>query len=284
MASCSSGRDVIGVCLKWVERRPEVDPLTGEIHGDPRTSGASDADLAALEWALRLAEHSGDEVVVVAAGPAQVSPVLVDALAAGAHRAVRIDMPIDAASVDVARGLALALGGCSFVVCGDYSLDRGTGSVPAYLAGLLDAAQGLGLVEIDVASAPSGALAVVRRLGGGRRERLSLGAPAVLSVEGSVRLRRAPIDALLDAKAAGVEVLAGPDVPARPVPRTAPYRPRPRVLPPPASASARERTLELTKTVSSDEAKVREELVLDPVAAADKILEQLETWGYGGGS
>ena len=42
--------------MKWVDRRPEVDPLTGAVHTDARTSGPSDADEAALEWALRIGE------------------------------------------------------------------------------------------------------------------------------------------------------------------------------------------------------------------------------------
>ncbi len=42
---------MIAACLKLVDQRPEIDPLTGEVRIDARTSGASEADLAALEWA-----------------------------------------------------------------------------------------------------------------------------------------------------------------------------------------------------------------------------------------
>ena len=39
------------VCVKWVALRPDVDRLTGTVHTDDRWSGASPADLAAVEWA-----------------------------------------------------------------------------------------------------------------------------------------------------------------------------------------------------------------------------------------
>jgi electron transfer flavoprotein beta subunit len=308
------GRPLIGACLKWVERRPEVDPLTGEVGTDARTSGASEADRSALEWALRLCEAWGGEVVAVTAGTAEAEPVLRDALAAGADRAVRVDLPATAASAAVASGLAAALAGATAVVCGDWSLDRGSGSVPAFLAARLGAAQALGLVTIAL-EAPgveavarnrgpsSGAAAgdagdgqvgrggrtdghvlrVERRLDGGWRERLTVTAPMVLSVEGRDRLRRADLDGLLRARAAPIDLVAAPATAAAlaayvPPVRTGPYRPRPRVLPPPTGGSARERILALTGALVD---RTPPELVtLDPASAADRLLVQLQTWGY----
>ena len=57
-----------------------------------RAAGASDADQAALEWALRAAEAWGAEVLAVTAGPPAAEAVLRHALAAGAARAVRVDV------------------------------------------------------------------------------------------------------------------------------------------------------------------------------------------------
>ncbi|MEZ5321834.1 MAG: hypothetical protein R2698_07150 [Microthrixaceae bacterium] len=72
---------------------------------------------------------------------------------------------------------------------------------PALVAAGLGAAQALGLVEVANATSGRGAgaevVVAVRRLDGGRRERLEVRAPAVLSVEGSVaRPGRAPLSAL----------------------------------------------------------------------------------------
>lgn len=270
---------MIAVCLKWVERRPEVDPLTGATHTDQRTSGPSDGDLAALEHALRLAETWGLDVLVATAGPAVAESMLRDALAAGATRAVRVDVPAGASSEHVAAALAPVLAGASTVLCGDWSLDRGSGAVPALLAAHLDAAQALGLVTIEADGADH--VLASRRLDGGRRERLRVPAPRVLSVEGGLRLRRAPLDRLLAAKAATIEVRpsavhhapphAGVDV--------APYRPRARELPPPpAELSARERVQALTGALV--ERTPPELLTLEPAEAADRLLAQLRTWGY----
>lgn len=267
---------MIGACLKWVERRPEVDPLTGEVGTDPRTSGASEADQAALEWALRLAEAWDDEVVAVTAGPAGAEAVLREALAAGAARAVRVDLPGGAPSEAVAAGLAGALPGADVVVCGDWSLDRGSGAVPAFVAAHLGAAQALGLVEI--APGEAGHVDAERRLDGGRRERVAAAAPMVLSVEGRLRLRRAPLEGVLAARDAAIAVRPGPPVPEHLPVRTAPYRPRARVLPAPRAASARERVLALSGALV--DRTPPEQVVLDPEAAADRILAQLRAWGY----
>ena len=78
---------MIAACIKWVDRRPEVDPLTGAVRTDLRTAGPSDADDAAVEWALRVADASGDEVLAVTAGPPSADAVLHAALAAGAAHA-----------------------------------------------------------------------------------------------------------------------------------------------------------------------------------------------------
>jgi len=260
---------MIAVCLKWADHRPDVDPLTGAVHTDPRSSGASDADLAALEWALRLAEAWGDEVVAVTAGPPGADAVLRVALAVGAGRAVRAGVAADVASEDVAAALVAALGVTpAVVVCGAWSVDRGSGSVPAYLAAHLGAAQALGLVSMTIGAGP-GELQAERRLDGGRRERLRVPTPAVLSVEGgSAPLRRAPLGGVLRARAAAIR--AYPVAP--PAHREGP------VLAAPSGETARERVLTLTGAMV--ERRAAQTLFLPPPDAAREILDRLRTWGY----
>jgi len=269
--------------MKWVDRRSEVDPLTGAVHTDPRTSGASDADEAALEWALRIGEAWSVEVVVVCAGPPDAEGMLREAVAAGAARAVRVDCDVDAPSSHVAASLASSiLDDAALVVCGAWSIDRGSGSVPAFLAARLGAAQALGLVTLSFDPSMSRVIEAERRLDRGRRERLRVRAPAVVSVDGgSARLRRAPLDRLLTARTIEIDVRESSLPVARataPI-RTAPFRPRPRVLPaPPADLSVRERILSLSGALVDREPPrlVR----LDPAAAADELLAQLQAWGY----
>ncbi len=94
------------------------------------------------------------------------------------------------------------------VVCGDRSVDRGTGALPAFVAHELGAAQALGLVALEVTAATGRpadlALSADRRLDGGWRERLRVPLPAVCSVEAAgVRLRRASLAGALAAEADG---------------------------------------------------------------------------------
>ncbi|HEV3226280.1 MAG TPA: mycofactocin-associated electron transfer flavoprotein beta subunit [Acidimicrobiales bacterium] len=272
---------VIAACLKCVDRRPAVDAFTGDVVHDERSRGVSDADEAALEWALRLGEASGARVVAISAGSQRCDSVLRDALAAGADEARRVDIADDVPSGAVGAAIAAALPSeASIVVCGAWSLDRGSGSVPAFVAADRVAAQALGLVSL---SWTTDAILAERRLDGGRRERLQLptSRAAVLSVEGgSARLRRAPLDRVLATLDAEITVVPSAAVAStRPPLRSTPYRPRARVLPAPGrELDARSRILALTGAlVDREPPRV---LRLDPAAAADELLAQLEAWGY----
>lgn len=263
----------IAVCWKWVS-------LDREHEADRRWSGVSAADEAALEVALTVADDSTDassEVTVICLGPSGADDVLRDALAVGATTVRRVDASTELDSQVVAVALAEHLQGHDLVFCGDYSLDRGTGSVPAFIAGELSGAQALGLLEVGAPDPTSGVLRVVRRLDGGRREILDVAAPAVLSVEGSAAtLRRAPLAASLAARMATIEVVRGPHG-RLPEAEIHPYRPRARVLQAPTGGSL-DRVRQILDVGGGD---VHAELVtLDPPAAASRIFDQLRDWGY----
>jgi len=273
-------RSFIAVALKFTDLHPEVDPLSGSVSRDARTSGFSLADAAALEWALRLGEEWQLPVTAVTAGPAEAEAVLREAAAFGVARLVRADAGPDAPSDAVARALAPVLAGAAVVCCGDYSADRGSGSVPAFLAHELGAAQALGLTGLDPGE--PGSLTAQRRLDGGRRERLRVTAPAVISVEPSAaRLRRAPLTGLVTAREASIEVTAGDaaDPAARVrVVRTTPYRPRPKVLPPPADPAPRGRLLALTGALT--ERTPPRVVTAGPDEAANELIGYLKDKGY----
>jgi hypothetical protein len=138
------------------------------------------------------------------------------------------------------------------VVCGDHSADRGTGSTPAFLAGLLGAAQALGLVQL---STVEGELRALRRLDGGRRERLVVPLPAVCSVEPTgVRLRRAALPAVLAAATAPIPVVAADPVSAA------------------NSVVAADPVSMADPVVATDPVRVADPVsVADPVVAADPV-------------
>jgi electron transfer flavoprotein beta subunit len=262
----------IAVCWKWVS-------LDREHELDERWAGVSAADEAALEIALTIADTlaDGTTVTVIGLGPADADDVLRRALAVGATAVRRLDASPELDSRTVALAIAALVADADLVVCGDYSIDRGTGSVPAFIAAELGVAQALGLVEIDTATAADPPLRALRRLDGGRRELLDVPIPAVVSVEGSVaRLRRAPLTASLSARSTPIDVVAGPHGRA-PETEIHPYRPRPRTLPAPSGDTlSRVRSI---LDVGGDDSHA-ETVTLDPPAAALRIIEQLRDWGY----
>ena len=273
---------MIVVCVKWVDLHPEVDPLTGSVTTDDRRRGFSSADQAALEVGLRLADERSTTVTLLSSAPSGADAALRELAASGASRIVRIDVgaEIEATSADVGRSLADAVAGApdhvDLILTGDHSLDRGSGSVPAFLAHHLGWSQALGLIEVGSGDP----LAVVRRLDGGRREHLRVEGPAVLSVEGSVaRLRRASIPQVLAARRVEIEVVHAASASlAVHVGPAAPVRPRARVLPAPHGDRALSRIVELTGALVERTPPRRVEA--DGVAAASEIAAQLRAWGY----
>lgn len=299
------------VALKWVALRPEVDPLTGIAHPDPRFSGAGPADTSALEWALRLRDALGGTVTAATVGPPPAEALLRQALAVGVDHAVRVDLSgdhhagadhADPSSRWVAAELAAVAArsdptgsertgsdgtGSDLVVCGYASPDRGSGAVPAFLAHELGWPQALGLTGLVVEpdrDRASHRLLLERRLDGGGRERLALVPPGVLSLEPGPELRRAPLAATLTAGSALIEVR-----PARQVPPPAPavlarrpYRPRARVVPAPGG-DTRSRLVHLLGAAQlgahqgGDGGAGGE---VSPADAARLVLERLAAWGY----
>ena len=272
----------IVVCMKWVALRPDIDPVTGVVSSDDRWSGPSPADNAALEVGLRLA-GSGDDVVhvVTVAGPA-ADAMLRDAIACGASAATRVQCTNQVSSHAVAAVLADTVRPLQprLIICGDWSLDRGSGSVPPFLAAELGYGQACGLVSIT--EGPGAILLAERRLDGGRRERVRISGPAVLSVEGSVALlRRATMAGTLRSQKLAIAVLTPKHaLAATPTAQhSGPVRPRARVLDGPAtSESPRSRIEQLTGALTNR--KPPQKLTLEPEAAADAILAQLAEWGY----
>lgn len=277
------------VCLSFTDQRPEVDALTGEVATDERSSGLSAADAAALELALQVAAAwGGTDVVAVTVGPPAADAVLRDALAVGATQAVRVDLAAPRSAEQVAAALRSVVGGAavSLVWCGDQGLDAGSGAVPAFLAAQLGVGSALGLVDVVAGASPADGLTVLRRLDGGRRERLAVTGPAVLSVEGGVaRLRRAGLPAVVRAGKATIDVVPPPAAGAGPVSvrhgLPMPYRPAPRVVAPPSGDRALDRVRALTGAGGgSGTSRSGAPRVASPDEAADAILASLATWGY----
>lgn len=255
--------------LKQAPSRVRVDAVTGEETVDELSLGMSKADAAALETALAL---SSDVTAVTVGGPSS-EEVLRTAWAAGVEKLVRYPPP-DAREY-AAAAIAAEAAGCDLVLCGVWSLDGGSGSVPALAAAALGAAQALGCASVTRVGGRR--LEVERRVQGGRLEKLAVTAPAVLSVGPEVAvLRRAGLDRFLGSAGAPIEVRApaGAVIPVlRPL-RTVAYRPRPQLIAPPEGEDGDARV----RGLIGDDRKTRNrvELRAAPEQAAAEILARLD--------
>ena len=268
---------MIAVCLKWAALHADVEPLTGGVRVPDQAYGLSAADMAALELALMIAHAQHVPVRAVTVGGPKADAALRMALEVGATAVLRIAGPVGATSATVAAALAVELADATLVMCGDYSADRGSASVPAYLAAALGWGSALGLVEVRIGSNPS-ELEVMRRLDGGRRELLAIGPRTVLSVEGAAaKLRRADLTSTRRAKTASIPVTAGQRFEVEHH-HAIPMRPRPHVVAAPMGAVALDRVRQLL-TAAATAGKVAP-IALDPATAADRIVEALRGWGY----
>jgi len=259
-------KDVV-VCWKWLGERA------------PTQVGVSHADEAALALARHLTGDTGS-VTVLLSGPPGADAAAREALARGATSAGRLDGAGDEPSRDVAGALARAIAedhDVDLIVCGDASFDRGSGSVPAFVAAQLDWPQALGLLEL--APTPDGALTATRRLDQGRREQLVIRGRAVVSVEpGVARPQRASLVALRAARTASIQVRPGPPPLAEPPGERVPFRPRARVVAAPSGEDALTRVRDLAD--SDTAAHATDTAELDPSSAAARIVELLAQWGY----
>jgi electron transfer flavoprotein beta subunit len=266
----------VAVLLKLVDLRAAVDPLTGVITHDPH-GGLSASDQCALELALHVAEREHLGVRAVTAGRRESDGVLRLALGAGATQVVRVDAHPDAPSADVAAAVAPEVRGARYIFCGDYSLDRGTGSVPAFVAGHLGLAQVLGSASVQWSE---DGLRVERRLDRGRREVVTVAAPAVVSVDGGLPpLRRAALPLVLRSETVAIPVVATGRAEDPEAGRVVPYRPRPHVLNgPDPNLPTRDRLLALSGALSVfDPPRV---VVASAEEAADELMAFLSARGY----
>lgn len=272
----------VAALVKVVATRVEVDALSGVPSPDTRFLGISAADRAAVAVAMQLGAQLDEPVDVFCVAPPAASAVLLELAASVTGRTVRVALRGDEhlsigqwlaayPSDLVARSLSLVVGRPSYVVAGDHSLDRGSGSVPARLAERLGYASGLGLIELNLAEQRA-----MRRLPGGWREELAIRPESVLSVEASVAtLGRA---GLMGLRAAEIDEIVLRESVATGASLFAPYRPTPRVVDPPKEVLASRRAMEVIGL--SSQPRRREVIEVDPDTAADEILARLAAWGY----
>jgi len=138
----------IVVCVKQVPHpdylgKISLDPTQGTINREGIPAVINPGDRNALEEALRIRERRSGRVVVLTMGPPQAKKALEEALAMGADEAIHLCDRFFAEADTLATAQTLAygineLGHFDLVLCGDATVDSGTGQVAVQLAEFLD--------------------------------------------------------------------------------------------------------------------------------------------------
>jgi electron transfer flavoprotein beta subunit len=176
------------VCLKPVPDpkawdRLALDPVTKTLIREGISSVINPLDKHALEAALQIKDVRGSEVVLLAMAPASTQPVLREALAMGADRAVLLSDQWFAGSDTLAtsRILAAAIGRLApfeLICCGNFSLDGSTAQVPSQIAELLEIPNIMHVSHLELRSA--GQMVVTQKIEHGS-VKLAAEAPLLLS-------------------------------------------------------------------------------------------------------
>lgn len=172
-------------------------------------------DLFSLEAALQISESvPGSEVVVATVGGQEAQDGLLVCLANGADRAVRVQ---DEAAGGDPLAIATVLAALArrespdLLLCGVQSADCAQAATGVALAGLLDLARVAVVNRIELEDERS--LRVQRELEGGAAEVLSLGLPALLTVQTGINEPRyATLRAIKQARSKPQETLSLADL------------------------------------------------------------------------
>jgi electron transfer flavoprotein beta subunit len=161
-----------------------VAQLDDELAIDDAEYDVNEWDRFSLELALSLREQAGGEVVVLSLGGDEAEEVLRAGLAVGADRGVRVrDDGLEGADVlMVASILAAAIRRerADLVLTGVQSSDAANGATGVAVAAHLDLPRVAVVRRVDLAG---DVLTVERELEGGVAERLTVGLPALLTIQ-----------------------------------------------------------------------------------------------------
>ena len=138
----------IVVCVKQVPHpdylgKISLDPTSGTIDREAVPAVINPGDRNALEEALRIRERFSGRVIVLTMGPPQARKALEEALATDADAAIHLCDRAFAGADTLATAQALAYGirkleRFDLILCGNTTIDSGTGQVAVQLAEFLD--------------------------------------------------------------------------------------------------------------------------------------------------
>ena len=189
----------IVVCVKQVPH-PDylgkilLDPTRGTITREGVPAVINPGDRNALEEALRIREKFSGRVVVITMGPPQARKALEEALAMDADTAVHLCDQAFAGADTLATAQALAcgigkLGHFDLVLCGDATIDSGTGQVAVQLAEFLDLPC---ITNVEQLTFENGRSLLAKRIWERGYVRVRIKLPAVIAVTDKINQPRLP--------------------------------------------------------------------------------------------
>lgn len=186
------------VCVKQVPHpdhlaKVVLGPARGTINREGIPAVINPLDRNALEEALRIRDRLGGRVTTITLGPPQARKALEEALAMGADDAVHLCCPAFAGADTLATARALAYGvrklSSDLILCGNATVDSGTGQVAGQLAEFLNLPC---VTDVDEISFEDGHDLRVRRAWERGYVRIRVKLPAVIAVTDKVNQPRLP--------------------------------------------------------------------------------------------
>lgn len=187
------------ICVKQVPHpeslgRVTLNPATGTIQREGVPAVINPNDRNALEEALKICERLTGRTTVLTVGPTAARKVLEEALAMGVDDALHLCDPAFAGADTLATSQALAcaiskLAHFDLILCGDTTIDSGTGQVAVQLAEILGLPAVTNVEEITIENERS---AIVKRAWERGHIRVRLKLPAVIAVTNKINQPRLP--------------------------------------------------------------------------------------------
>jgi len=199
----------IAVCIKQV---PDTETKI-KIGGDGKSIAEEGVkwiinpyDEFAIEESLKITEKEGGEVTIISLGPASIDKTIREALAMGAHKAIRVDAPsIPFDPTVTAKALAEVLkdSGYDLIFFGQRAIDSDHSQVPSMVAQALS----LPCVPIVVKLEIEGDDATAYREIEGGDEKISFKLPAIVSAQRGLNIPRyRSLKGIMQAKKKEIEV------------------------------------------------------------------------------
>ncbi len=189
----------IVICVKQVPHpdylgKMALDPTSTTIDREAVPAIINPTDRNALEEALRIRERFSGRVVVLTMGPPQARKALEEALAMDADAAIHLCDQAFAGADTLATAQALAYGirkleRFDLILCGDATIDSGTGQVAVQLAEFLDLPCITNAEELTFENEQS---VLVKRMWEGGYIKARIRLPAVIAVTSKVNQPRLP--------------------------------------------------------------------------------------------